>query len=119
MIGRVTLAGALLLCAAEARAACWISNWAFTITQQSTAAMRVTNGDTCPMIVGQRTSSATMKSVRISAKPRNGTATANPHGAAYTPKAGFKGQDSFAFEIAGTGRLGPGTATVTVEVAVY
>jgi Big-like domain-containing protein len=100
-----------------ADAACAVSRWSFYWGQESTAAM-TTDGAPCTTSIGRTAGTTEVQSIAISSRPRNGTASASGISVNYRPKAGFKGEDSFAFTITGRRLTTPEKATVRVSVSV-
>ena len=80
--------------------------------------MHVGSGKPCPIMLrtGGR---STFSAIAVSAPPRNGTARPNgSSGVVYQSKPGYKGADSFAFTITGSGPRGSGTSTGTSTIQV-
>jgi Bacterial Ig domain len=60
-----------------------------------------------------------LSSIKVTARPKNGSASAGVNSVVYTAKPGFKGSDSFAVAVTGQGAAGtPGTANISVSVNV-
>ncbi|MFI4995656.1 MAG: hypothetical protein ACHQAQ_07720 [Hyphomicrobiales bacterium] len=60
-----------------------------------------------------------LSSIKVTARPKNGSASAGVASVVYTAKPGFKGSDSFAVAVNGQGVTGtPGTANISVSVNV-
>jgi hypothetical protein len=60
-----------------------------------------------------------LSSIKVTARPKSGSARAGAASIVYTAKPGFKGSDSFAVAVTGQGATGtPGTANISVSVNV-
>jgi hypothetical protein len=60
-----------------------------------------------------------LSSIKVTARPKNGSASPGVASVVYTAKPGFKGSDSFAVAVTGQGATGtPGTANISVSVNV-
>ena len=100
-----------------AEAACSVSRWTFRWGQESGASM-TTDGAPCRTTISWTSGTTVIDGVAISARPRNGTASVAGNTVSYRPKAGYKGEDSFAFTISGKRLTTPGKATIRVSVSV-
>ena len=99
--------------------ACSVARFRFPTFGSNTGTdMHVTSGKPCPIRVrtGGR---STFSAVTVSAPARNGTARASgASGVVYQSRPGYKGPDSFAFTVTGSGPRGSGTSTIQVGVVV-
>ena len=82
----------------------------------STGTITVNAGESCNMLLN---TAGTLEASEISAQPKNGTlrmeGMAN---AIYTPKAGFTGDDEFAFTIKGRNQQVSGTSVLVIRANV-
>src|SRR5207248_5565 len=105
---RVALATAFLTVLGIVEAlACNTARFRFNFGSDTSTDMHVGSGKSCsiPLRTGSR---STFSGVAISAPARNGKASAGGSGVTYQSKPGFKGADSFAFTVTGTGASGSG-----------
>jgi hypothetical protein len=120
---KVTLVAfaALIGSANPADAGCHVGRFRFSFDSDSSANMLVTGGSTCAINLWAGLSTA-YESIRITSRPAHGTAASSGnYSVAYRPNAGFRGTDSFAFTVRGTGRVRPGvvrSSTIQVSVTV-
>ena len=108
----------LSLVPSAANADCPSVNWNFRFGQETTTS-RVTDGAPCIFRITNVGGDGAIYGVEIATPPKNGTALASGRSlVAYKPKADFKGEDSFVFEL--VGKLGgtPTSAKVRVTVTV-
>ncbi len=101
-----------------AQASCTSVNWNFKFGQETTTS-RETDGAPCSFRLTNVGGDGAIYGVEIATPPKNGTATtAGRAQVIYKPRAGFKGEDSFVFEL--VGKLGgtPTSARVRVTVTV-
>ena len=101
----------------SANAACSVVRWTFRWGVETNAYMQ-TDGTTCRTSVSWTGGTTEVHSVTVAAAPRNGSASIAGRGVTYRPKAGFKGEDTFAFAIVGRHNGQPARATVRVSVKV-
>lgn len=108
----------MILGLAEA-SACSVARFRFPTFGSNTGTdMHVSSGKPCPIRVrtGGR---STFSAVALSSPARNGTARASgASGFVYQSRPGYKGPDSFAFTVTGSGPHGSGTSTIQVGVVV-
>ncbi len=98
-------------------ASCMVPRFSFHLNEVSQATMALGSGKSCNIVLAAGGRSR-FDGARITANPRNGTATASTIGIRYRAKPGFHGSDSFEFAVRGNLSAGPGTATVRVNVQV-
>jgi pimeloyl-ACP methyl ester carboxylesterase len=110
-------AGLAVLACSDANA-CSVKQWRFAFGQQNSAQMSATSGAFCQTILDSPTTRGGVRSVRITAPPRNGTATALGRGLVYKSNSGFAGRDAFSFAIIGGGKGAQRIANVRMSVAV-
>jgi hypothetical protein len=111
------LIGATMLPLA-AQASCPSVHWTFKFGQE-TATTRETDGTPCFFWMTDVGGDDPIYGVEIAAPPKNGTAlTSGRTMVVYKPKAGFKGEDSFVFELVGKLEGNPTSARVRVTVVV-
>jgi hypothetical protein len=99
------------------QAACFINRFSFTLGIDSSTS-GTTDGSPCAIrLLGSRNP---IYGTNITSRPRGGTASVNGRTTVmYHPNAGFKGQDSFAFQWVGKeGGITPMASTVNVSVTV-
>jgi phage tail tape-measure protein len=107
---------------AQAPAACEIAPFrGMTQPGGAQATMRVVNnGEPCRIryLMRSEPQRVPFEQAQVSRAPANGTATATGDGAAYTPRPGFTGTDSFTVTTRGTwqGNTVNGQVAVTVTV---
>ena len=107
-----------LLWPLAAQAAC-SANFSFTFGQATGGTMTASTGQPCAANVSRTGGKTVIKSVKVAAAPRNGTASAGTNGVTYRSKPGFKGSDAFTFTIFGDGNAGNNlTATIQMSVTV-
>jgi hypothetical protein len=95
-------------CSTSIRLADWGEN--------STAYIDVAPGRSCLLPTKMR---GTVSSSDISQKPAHGKLKRlNPSSYEYTPKARFKGSETFAIKVAGQGPSGSGTSVITVHATI-
>lgn len=108
----------LLLVPSAANADCPSVHWNFKLGQE-TATSRVTDGTPCFFRMTDIGGNGAIYGVEIATPPKNGTALASGRSmVVYKPKAGFKGEDSFVFELVGKLDGTPTSAKVRVTVTV-
>src|SRR5437868_6343701 len=108
----------LLLAPSAANADCPSVRWNFKLGSE-TATSRVTDGTPCYFRMTDIGSDGAIYGVEIATPPKNGTALASGRAmVVYKPKAGFKGEDSFVFELVGKLNGTPTSAKVRVNVTV-
>ena len=100
-----------------AHAACTVSKWGFAFGRETSAQMK-TDGAECRSTVAWTRGAVEVQAVAISSAARNGSAAVSGTTVTYTPTAGFKGADAFAFTITGRKNGRPAAATVRVAVTV-
>ena len=109
----------VLMWSAGAQAATCNARFNFTLGQVTNGTMAAANGMPCAATISRTTGSLVIKSVRVTAPPKNGTASAGSSGVTYRSKPGYKGSDSFTFTVFGDGSSGRDrTATVQMQVSV-
>lgn len=108
----------LLLASSTANADCPSVRWNFRLGQETTTS-RVTDGTPCFFRMTDIGGEGAIYGVEIATPPKNGTALASGRSmVVYKPKAGFKGEDSFVFELVGKLNGTPTSAKVRVTVTV-
>ena len=101
-----------------ANADCPSVRWNFTLGSE-TSTSRVTDGTPCFFRMTDSGSNGAIYGVQIPTPPKNGTALASGRAmVVYKPKAAFKGDDSFVFELVGKLNGAPTSAKVRVTVTV-
>jgi hypothetical protein len=101
-----------------AQASCPSVRWNFEFGQETTTS-RETDGAPCLFWITDIGGDGAIDGVEIATPPKNGTAlTSGRTLVAYKPRAGFKGEDSFVFELVGKLEGNPTSARVRVTVAV-
>jgi hypothetical protein len=122
-IGRLIMRGlyvlAVLLCCLDGRAeaACAVPEWRF-IWDVETNAYITTDGGRCSLVFRRAFRTSEVHSIAIGAAPRNGNATASGNAVFYSPRSGFKGDDSFVLAINGKRNGSSVRATVKVNVTI-
>ena len=115
---RALLGLGLLLLPAAAEAVCPSVRWNFKFGQETTTS-RETDGAPCIFQMTNVGGDGAIYGVEIATPPKNGTALASGRAlVVYKPKAGFKGEDSFVFELVGKLEGNPTSAKVRVTVTV-
>ena len=114
---RLILATIFLTVGVIEASACNVVPFRFDFGSDNSTVMQVGSGRRCSVILSAGPRS-TFSGVAISAPARNGTVRAGSSGAGYQSKPGYKGADSFAFTLAGTGPSGSWKSTVQVSVTV-
>ncbi len=115
---RALLGLGLLLLPAAAEASCPSVRWNFKFGQETTTS-RETDGAPCFFRMTDIGGDGAIYGVEIATPPKNGTAlTSGRAMVVYKPKAGFKGEDSFVFELVGKLEGNPTSAKVRVMVTV-
>ncbi len=115
---RLLLIIALMLTPLSAKAGCASVRWNFIFGQETTTS-RETDGAPCTFRMTDVGGDRAVYGVEIPVPPKHGSAT--PSGRAtvvYRPTPGFKGEDSFVFELVGKMGGNPTSARVRVTVAV-
>jgi hypothetical protein len=116
-----TAAATVLLCssAAEARRCSW-AKWQSIPNQLVNSYLTAPSGKACRTGTGFRIAPPnTFREMRITERPRNGTATAVGHIITYRSRSGYVGSDTFVFTIYGTTHNGaPRIAQMLVNVTV-
>lgn len=108
----------LLLLPSAANADCPSVRWNFKLGSE-TATSRVTDGTPCFFHMTDIGGDGAIYGVEIATPPKNGIALASGRAmVVYKPKAGFKGEDSFVFELVGKLNGTPTSARVHVSVTV-
>jgi hypothetical protein len=108
----------LLLVSSVANADCPSVRWNFRLGQE-TSTSRVTDGTPCFFHMTDIDGNGAIYGIEIATRPKNGTALASGRSmVVYKPKAGFKGEDSFVFELVGKLNGTPTSARVRVSVTV-
>ena len=100
-----------------AKANCPSVLWNFKFGQE-TATSRETDGTPCFFHMTDVGGDDAIDRVEIATPPKNGTALSGRTMVVYKPKAGFKGEDSFVFELVGKLEGNPTSAKVRVTVVV-
>ncbi len=117
MLRLVVLLGMMLFPLA-AEAGCSSVRWNFKFGQETTTS-RETDGTPCIFRMTDVGGDGAIYGVEIAIPPKNGTALASGRAlVVYKPKAGFKGEDSFVFELVGKLQGNPSSARVRVMVTV-
>ena len=117
MLRFAVLFGALVLPLA-AEADCPSVRWNFKFGQETTTA-RETDGTPCFFRMTDVGGDGAIYGVEIATPPKNGIALASGRTmVVYKPKTGFKGEDSFVFELIGKLEGNPTSAKVRVTVVV-
>jgi Big-like domain-containing protein len=116
---RALLALAVLLCGlgGQAEAACAVPDWRFVWDVETNAYM-TTDGGRCSLVFRRAFRTSEVHSIGMATAPRNGSATVSGNSVFYTPRSGFKGDDSFVFAINGKRNGSAVRATVKVNVTV-
>lgn len=95
---------------------CIIGGYLAPYGSNSEGSLDMSSGEACNM---RLRTEGTIESARISQAPKNGRlrmdSSAN---AVYTPKAGFKGTDEFAFTIKGRNMITAGTSVIKIRANV-
>jgi len=115
---RLLLATGLALFSFAARADCSSVRWNFIFGQETTTS-RETDGAPCSFRMTDVGGDRAVFGVEVPVPPKHGTAT--PAGRAtviYRPRPGFKGEDSFVFELVDKLGGNPTSARVRVTVMV-
>jgi hypothetical protein len=101
---------------AQAPRDCMVSGYLAPYGSNSEGSIDMSSGETCNL---RLSTDGTIEASRISQAPKNGKlrmiTSAN---AVYTPKAGFKGTDEFAFTIKGRSNISVGTSIVKIRATV-
>ena len=101
-----------------ADASCSSGSWNFKFGEETTTS-RETDGTPCFFRMTDVGADGAIDGVEIATPPKNGTAMASGRTmVVYKPKAGFKGEDSFVFELVGKPEGNPTSAKVRVTVVV-
>jgi hypothetical protein len=101
-----------------ARASCPSVRWNVKFGQETTTS-RETDGTPCFFWMTDVGGDDAIDSVAIATPPKNGIAlTSGRTMVVYKPKAGFKGEDSFVFELIGKLEGSPASAKIRVTVMV-
>ena len=101
---------------AEAR--CSSVNWNFRFGQETTTS-RETDGAPCSFRMTNVGGDGAVYGVEIATPPKNGSASTSGRAMViYKPRLGFKGEDSFVFELVGKLNGTPTSARVRVTVTV-
>jgi len=109
----------VLMWSTGAQAAGCSARFSFTFSQVTSGVMAATSGAPCAAAAERTGAKTVIKSVKVTAPPKNGTASAGSHGVTYRSKPGYKGSDSFTFTIFGDGNAGTNTtATIQMQVSV-
>src|SRR5690242_20527477 len=108
---------AVLLCAlgGRAEAACAAPQWRF-VWDVETNAYLTTDGGRCSLVFRRTFRTSEVHAITIASAPRSGSASVSGNSIWYTPRSGFKGEDTFVFAIAGRRNGAPVRATVKVYV---
>ena len=115
---RLLLVLGLLLASSAAEATCPSVRWNFKLGSETTTS-RVTDGAPCIFHMTDIGGDGAVYGVEIATPPKNGTALASGRAlVVYKPKAGFKGEDTFVFELVGKLNGTPSSAKVRVTVTV-
>ncbi len=116
---RVFVIGLLLMLSLveSAKAYCHVPQWRFVWDTEG-AAIMVTDGQMCRTSVSRVWNTSEVHAVTIASQPRHGTASTTGRGISYIPRAGYKGEDSFVFAVAGRKAGSHTRATVRVSVTV-
>ena len=115
---RTLLVLGLSLFPLAAEASCPSVRWRFTFGQETTTS-RETDGAPCTWRLTDVGGNGAVYGVEIATRPTNGSAsTSGRSTVVYQPKAGFKGDDSFVFELVGKLNGAPTSAKVRVTVTV-
>ena len=99
------------------KAACSVVRWRFVWGTEGAVYM-TTDGAICRTSVRRTSGTTEVHSVGIRTQPRNGTAGISGRSVTYRPRPQFKGEDSFAFTIAGRRHGEPVSAPMRVHVRV-
>jgi hypothetical protein len=101
-----------------AEASCPSVHWNFKFGQETTTS-RETDGTPCIFRMTDIGGEGAIYGVEIATPPKNGTALTSGRAlVVYKPRAGFKGEDSFVFELVGKLGGNPTSAKVRVTVTV-
>lgn len=101
-----------------AKASCPSVRWNFKFGQETTTS-RETDGTPCFFWMTDVGGDGAIYGIEIATPPKNGTAlTSGRTMVVYKPKTGFKGEDSFVFELVGKLEGDPNRAKVRVTVTV-
>ncbi len=111
------LAVVLSCFAGRAEAACSAANWRF-VWGVETSAYMTTEGGRCSLVFRRTYRTSEVHSIRIATAPRNGVATVSGNSIFYSPRSGFKGEDTFVFAIDGRRNGNPEHASVKVYATV-
>ena len=116
---RVLCVLAVLLCGlgGPAEAACSVANWRF-VWGVETSAYLTTEGGRCSLVFRRTFRTSEVHSITIATAPRNGAATVSGNSIFYSPRSGFKGEDTFVFAINGRRNGNPERASVKVYATV-
>jgi hypothetical protein len=107
-----------LLTVGTARAECLVGRFQFFPGVTTDAAMSVTSGRACGIII-RASARSNLREIRTVTAPRHGTLTSRSGvGVTYRSRSGYKGQDFFAHAVTGDMYSGSGTATIRVAVTV-
>src|SRR5262245_10698137 len=117
-VTRLLIAAGLAVLACPDAHACLVKEWRFIFGQQTTAQMSAPSGAICQTVLDAPVTRGGVRSIRITAPPRNGTAAALGRGLTYRSNSGFLGRDAFSFALIGGGKGARRIATVRMSVAV-
>jgi hypothetical protein len=90
----------------------------FLFNQVNSGTMAAKSGTPCLHAIEATAGTTVIKSVRIVSPPKNGSASALSNGFTYQSKPGFKGIDTFTYEVFGDGKVGR-NVTASVQLSVY
>jgi Bacterial Ig domain len=118
MMRRLLLAIGLMLFPLSAKADCASVRWNFMFGQETTTS-RETDGAPCTFRMTDVGGDRAVYGVEIPVPPKHGSAaSAGRATVVYRPQPGFKGEDSFVFELVGKMSGNPTSARVRVTVTV-
>jgi hypothetical protein len=118
VMSRLVLLFSLLVGCCSSAQAC-SARFSFTFAQATSGTMVAESGAPCAANTERTGKNTVIKSIKVTAPPKNGSATAGSIGVTYRSKPGFKGSDSFTFTVFGDGTAGRNTtATIQMNVTV-
>ena len=118
LIAAAVAALVLAAVASPADAACSVTRFHFRFGQTFPAQAEVGSGQSCGIVI--RAGRGTVfRQIRIVEPAKHGTATPRLTGVGYRSKAGYTGEDSFSFAVAGHSPDSDEPARVDVSVTVH
>ena len=115
---RLLLVAGLSLFPLAAEAGCSSVNWNFRFGQETTTS-RETDGAPCSFRMTNVGGDSAVYGIEVPTPPKHGTTSATGRASlVYRPTPGFKGEDSFVFELVGKMGGTPTSARVRVTVTV-